>query len=281
MAARRRLDAEMVRRKLVPTRSMAQVEIAEGRVLVGGATAHKAARLVDPGEDVRLLGPRPRYVSRAGDKLRGALDAFGISPSGLRCLDAGSSTGGFTDCLLQAGAVRIVAVDVGTHQLHERIRADDRVEVREQTDIRSVTLDSIGGPVDLVVGDLSFISLKLVMPTLFNLAKPEADLLLLIKPQFEAGKIEASRGSGVITHPLIWQRVLSAIWDEARILGGAMIAVIPSPVRGRTGNVEFVGRFSPVGGESVLEGRLQTVVMDAHNAYHGLAAISAEDQHPA
>jgi 23S rRNA (cytidine1920-2'-O)/16S rRNA (cytidine1409-2'-O)-methyltransferase len=241
---------------------MAKTEIAEGRVTVGGAPALKASRMVDPAEDIQLLSP-PRFVSRAGRKLEGALEAFGVNPHGLVCLDAGSSTGGFTDCLLQEGAVRVVAVDVGTHQLHEKIRSDERVQVREQTDVRSVTAESLGGPVDLVVGDLSFISLKLVLPTLFCVVKPGSDLLLLIKPQFEAGRREVSRGSGVITNPLVWQRVLTEIWHEANDLGGAMVDVVVSPITGRTGNVEFVARFRANTDESMEETGLQQVVIDA------------------
>ena len=239
---------------------MAQTEISEGRVTVGGAPAHKASRMVDPGEDIQILGPPPRFVSRAGAKLEGALVDFAISPVGLNCLDAGSSTGGFSDCLLQEGAARVVAVDVGTHQLHERVRASNRVVVFEQTDVRKVTNEMVGGPMDLVVGDLSFISLRLVLPALFSVAKPSAELLLLIKPQFEAGRREASRGSGVITNPLIWQRVLTEIWTEAQALGGSMIGLTTSSIKGRTGNVEFVGHFRPKTGSSIDESALQRAV---------------------
>jgi 23S rRNA (cytidine1920-2'-O)/16S rRNA (cytidine1409-2'-O)-methyltransferase len=242
---------------------MAQLEISEGRVTVGGAPARKASRMVDPGEDVQILGPPPRFVSRAGGKLEGALAAFQVDPAGLRCLDAGSSTGGFTDCLLQDGAVSVVAVDVGTHQLHEKIRSHQRVDVREQTDIRTITPELIGGSVDLVVGDLSFISLKLVLPALFGAVKPEGELLLLVKPQFEAGRREVSRGSGIITNPVTWQRVLTEIWSEAQELGGSMTGVVTSSVKGRTGNVEFVARFRPVPGHSVDESLLQTAVIAA------------------
>ncbi len=239
---------------------MAQTEISEGRVTVSGAPANKPSRMVDPGEDIQILGPPPRFVSRAGIKLEGALAEFGINPFGFNCLDAGSSTGGFTDCLLQEGAERVIAVDVGTHQLHERIRANNRVVVMEQTDVRSITVDQIGGPVDLVVGDLSFISLRLVLPALFAVAKPEADLLLLVKPQFEAGRKEVSKGSGVITNPIIWQRVLTEIWSEAQALGGAMTGLTTSSIKGRTGNVEFIGRFSSQPVAPIEESALQSGV---------------------
>lgn len=230
---------------------------------MGGAPAHKASRMVDPAEDIQLLGPPPRFVSRAGAKLAGALAAFEVDPTGLRCLDAGSSTGGFTDCLLQEGAASVVAVDVGTHQLHEKIRSDERVDVRERTDIRTISAQLLGAPVDLVVGDLSFISLKLVMPALFETVKPNGEVLLLIKPQFEAGRREVSKGSGVITNPITWQRVLTEIWSEAQQLGASMTGLVTSSIKGRTGNVEFVGRFKPEPGLSVDESHLQTVVIAA------------------
>jgi len=241
--ARRRLDAELVRRGLVPSRDAAKREIEAGRVVVGGAPATKPARLVLPGDDVRVLGPPPKFVSRAGQKLEAGLDQFGIDPAGLTVLDAGSSTGGFTDCLLQRDALRVIAVDVGTHQLHERIRADGRVDVREQTDVRSIDNEAIGGPVDLVVGDLSFISLKLVLPTLVEVSRPGGPMVLLIKPQFEAGREEAAKGRGVITDPEIHQRVIGEVREAALSHGAIMLDVMTSPVTGNAGNVEFVGYF--------------------------------------
>ncbi len=211
--------------------------------MVGGAVADKAARQVGAGEAIRLLGPRPRYVSRAGLKLEAALERFGIDPAGLRCLDAGSSTGGFTDCLLQRGAAEVTAVDVGTHQLHERLRGHDRVSVREQTDVRRWCWPRVNRRFDLVVGDLSFISLRLVVPALTSLARPEAPMALLIKPQFEAGRQEASKGKGVISDPAIWRRVIHEVELAARSAGAAMLGIMPSPITGSTGNVEFIGHF--------------------------------------
>lgn len=241
--ARRRLDAELVRRGLVPSRDAAKREIEAGQVVVGGAPATKPARLVLPGDDVRLLSPPPKYVSRAGQKLEGALDRFPVDPSGLTALDAGSSTGGFTDCLLQRGAQRVFAVDVGTHQLHEKVRSDDRVVVHEKTDVRSVTQAMTGGPVDLVVGDLSFISLKLVLPALTAMCRPGGPLLLLIKPQFEAGREEAAKGRGIITDPAIHERVIDEVRAAALSHGADMLGVMTSPITGNAGNVEFVGYF--------------------------------------
>ncbi len=227
-------------------------------MLVDGSFADKPARMVDAGQSLTLTGPRARYVGRGGTKLEGALDAFSIDPTGLRCLDAGSSTGGFTDCLLQRGARSVLAVDVGTNQLHERLRADPRVEVRERTDIRSLTPDDVDHPFDLIVGDLSFISLRLVLPSLVPLATIDGSLVLLVKPQFEAGRTEASKGRGIITDPAIWRRVLGEVVDAATGLGAGLAGLRPSPITGSAGNVEFVawlrrGRPSMRGSERAIE----------------------------
>lgn len=245
MAARRRLDVELMRRGLAPSREAAQRLIESGNVLVSGSVAAKPARQVSPAEDIRLDSPPPKWVSRAGAKLERALEAFDVDPRGLRVLDAGSSTGGFTDCLLQAGATQVYAVDVGTHQLHERLRDDPRVIVREQTDVRSLRVDDFApaGPVELVVGDLSFISLTKVLPSLAALVTPGASLVLLIKPQFEAGRQEASRGRGVIDDPAIWRRVLGEVAAHADELGLPLVELTPSPITGSAGNVEFLGHF--------------------------------------
>ncbi|MEO5680413.1 MAG: TlyA family RNA methyltransferase [Acidimicrobiales bacterium] len=243
MAARRRLDAELVRRGLVTSRQQAQQAITAGRVLVGGAPADKAARLVGAGEPVTLQGPPPRYVSRGGLKLEAALDGFGLDPRGLRCLDAGASTGGFTDCLLQRGAAAVVAVDVGHGVLHERLRADPRVTVLERTNVRSLDL---GERFPLLTADLSFISLRTVAPAL--LAHAAADLVLLVKPQFEAGRAEASRGRGVITDPAVHERVLEEVAVAFAGLGAAKMGVMRSPVTGADGNVELLLHLSVGGG---------------------------------
>lgn len=241
MAAKRRLDAELVRRQLVPSREAARREIEAGRVLVDGSFADKPARQVDGAQSVSLTGPPPPFVGRGGHKLDAALDAFELDPAGLRCLDAGSSTGGFTDCLLQRGAASVLAVDVGTNQLHEKLRSDPRVQARERTDIRSIgPADLDGGSVDLVVGDLSFISLRLVLAGLASLVSEDGSLVLLVKPQFEAGKQEASKGRGVIADPEIWRRVLLEVLGWADAAGTGLAGLIPSPITGASGNVEFV-----------------------------------------
>ena len=238
--ARRRLDLELLRRGLTESRQQARHLIDAGRVLVSNAPADKAGRLVAPGENIRVLGPPARYVGRGGEKLAAALERFALEPTGIRALDAGSSTGGFTDALLQAGAASVVAVDVGRAQLHERLRADARVDVREQTDIRTVGPDDVGGPVDLVVADLSFISLHAVIRPLLGLAAPGGDLVVLVKPQFEAGRAEVSRGRGVIRDPDVWHRVLEEVMFAIGDAGGAIMDAMVSPLRGADGNAEFL-----------------------------------------
>lgn len=236
---RRRLDAELVRRGLAESRTQARGYIDSGRVLVGGAPATKVARMVDAGEALVVTGEPPRYVSRGGEKLHGALDAFGLDPSGLRALDAGASTGGFTDCLLQHGAEHVVALDVGHGQLHERIRRHPSVTVLERVNLRHVDPDELGR-FDAVVADLSFISLRTVMTVLVGLAAPGAWLVLLVKPQFEAGRREASRGRGVITDPAEWRGALERVTESAERCGALVDGLVPSPVKGGEGNVEFL-----------------------------------------
>lgn len=242
MGTRRRLDTELVRRGLVPSRERAREEIAAGRVLVGGAPTTKPARLVDAGEALRVLGPPPRWVSRAGTKLAAALDHFDLWSEfeGRRVLDAGASTGGFTQCSLEAGAAEVLAVDVGHGQLHERLESDPRVRNLERTNLRTLDPRRVDPPVDVVVGDLSFISLTLVFPSILAVARPGALLVLLIKPQFEAGRREASRGRGVIDDPEIWHRVLIEVTGAMRTRGATIMGLMRSPITGSDGNVEFV-----------------------------------------
>jgi 23S rRNA (cytidine1920-2'-O)/16S rRNA (cytidine1409-2'-O)-methyltransferase len=212
-------------------------------VVVRGVPATKAARLVADDDPVALQGPGPRFVSRGGDKLDAALDRFGIEVAGRVALDAGSSTGGFTDCLLQRGAAHVVAVDVGRGQLHLRLRNDSRVTVRERTNVRHLDLVDLGAdaePFDLLVADLAFISLRTVAPALLALAAPGADLVLLVKPQFEAGRTEAGRERGVIRDPEVWAEALNgvlAVFAERR---AAIMGLMVSPLLGAEGNVEFL-----------------------------------------
>jgi 23S rRNA (cytidine1920-2'-O)/16S rRNA (cytidine1409-2'-O)-methyltransferase len=213
--------------------------IAAGRVTVAGAPATKVSRLVAPAEPIELTGPAPRFVSRGGDKLDGALGEFGIDVTGMRALDAGASTGGFTDCLLQRGAARVVAVDVGHGQLHERLVRDDRVDQRNRTNVRNLDADAIGGPVDIVVADLSFISLRVVAPALVACARPGASLVLLVKPQFEASRQEAAKAKGVIRDDTVRERVLDEILGAVAGLGAAIMGTMVSPLTGADGNVEY------------------------------------------
>jgi 23S rRNA (cytidine1920-2'-O)/16S rRNA (cytidine1409-2'-O)-methyltransferase len=240
MATRRRLDAELVRRGLAHSRAEAVALVEAGRVTVGGAPAPKASRLVDAGEPVEVLGPPARFVSRGGEKLDAALTAFGVHVAGRRVLDAGASTGGFTDCCLQRGTAEVVAVDVGHGQLHPRLRADARVRVFERLHVRELTLAHTGEPVDVVVADLSFISLRSVLPALLGVCAPGADLVLLVKPQFEAGRAEVSRGKGVVKDPAVHERVRQEIEAALAGLGARVLGWIPSPIRGAEGNVELL-----------------------------------------
>jgi 23S rRNA (cytidine1920-2'-O)/16S rRNA (cytidine1409-2'-O)-methyltransferase len=198
--------------------------------------------MVAAAEPIELLGAGPRFVSRGGEKLDAALSRFGIDVAGRRALDAGASTGGFTDCLLQAGADTVFAVDVGRGQLHARLRQDARVVSHERTDIRDVTLATVGGaPVGAVTADLSFISVSRAVPVLVGpVAAPGADLLVLVKPQFEAGRAEASKGRGIIRDPEVHRRVLGEVTGTFAAAGADVIDVMPSPITGSAGNIEFI-----------------------------------------
>ena len=227
-----------MRRGLAASREQAQDAVAQGQVLVAGAPASKPSRLVAAGEPVTLVGPPPRFVGRGGEKLDAALEQFGIDVAGRRALDAGASTGGFTDCLLQRGVTHVTAVDVGHGQLHQRLRTDDRVTLLERTDVRAVVLEE---PAGIVVADLSFISLEAVAPALAGPnAAPGADMVVLVKPQFEAGRREASRGKGVIRDPDVWRAALERGCSALQRQRAAMMGAMVSPLAGAAGNVEFL-----------------------------------------
>jgi 23S rRNA (cytidine1920-2'-O)/16S rRNA (cytidine1409-2'-O)-methyltransferase len=243
MARRARLDAELVRRKLARSREQAAALVAEGRVQVRGNVAHKVAAMIDPADPVLVTGadPATEYVSRGGHKLFGALAAFGprgLTVAGRRCLDAGASTGGFTDVLLRAGAAQVVAVDVGYGQLAWPIRTDGRVVIFERTNVRTLTPDIIGGTAELTVADLSFISLRLVLPALAACTAADGDLALMVKPQFEVGRERVGAG-GVVRD---WRLRAEAVMDVAATaaeLGLGVAGVTASPLPGPSGNVEF------------------------------------------
>jgi 23S rRNA (cytidine1920-2'-O)/16S rRNA (cytidine1409-2'-O)-methyltransferase len=236
---RARLDAELVRRGLARSREQAAELITDGRVKVGGQVATKPATGVEPATPLLVEEPEgPSYVSRGGHKLAGALDAFGYDPAGKRVLDAGASTGGFTDVLLQRGAREVVAVDVGYGQLAWSLQTDERVTVVDRTNVRALTAEQVGAPVDLVVADLSFIPLGLVLPALVACAAPAADLLPMVKPQFEVGKERLPAG-GVVRDPQLRAEAVRRVAEQAAGLGLGVRGVTASPLPGPSGNVEF------------------------------------------
>ena len=240
MALRTRLDAELVRRELASSRQEAQELIGVGRVLVNGAVASKPAHLVARGDAVHVSGPPRRFVSRGGEKLQAAIDFFEPAVRGSRVLDAGASTGGFTDCLLQSGAREVVAVDVGHGQLHPKIRSDDRVVVIERFNVRDMRVSDIGGSVDFVVADLSFISLSVVVEALTSVLSPGGGMILLVKPQFEVGRADASRTKGIISDPLLHDQACESVKRACENSGVEVVGIIASPLLGQGGNQEFL-----------------------------------------
>ncbi len=239
MAKRRKLEDELVRRGLADSPEDARELVNSGLVLVSGAVALKPARMVRPGESVRVAGQTSRFVSRGGQKLDAALSHFGIEVTGMRCIDVGASTGGFSDCLLQRGSAKVTAIDVGKALLHERIASSPNVEVFEGVNARYLNPEDVGGPADLVCADVSFISLKTLMRVLAGLTQPGGELILLIKPQFEASRLEADRGGGVIRSPSTWESVITEVALSAVSEGLHPSGVMASPIKGAQGNVEF------------------------------------------
>jgi 23S rRNA (cytidine1920-2'-O)/16S rRNA (cytidine1409-2'-O)-methyltransferase len=246
--ARERLDVRLVQLGLAATRERARGLILAGEVRVDGRVVDKAGTLVPEGAAIEVVGPAEelRYVSRGGLKLERALDAFALDPAGCVCLDVGASTGGFTDVLLRRGAARVYALDVGHGQLAWSLRSDGRVVVMERTNIRQVR--SLPEPVDAAVSDVSFISLRLVLPRMAALLRPGGWAVALVKPQFEAGKAEADRGAGVIADPEVHRRVLRdlldwlARWGEHNPQVRALVprGLVASPITGREGNREYL-----------------------------------------
>lgn len=228
-----------MRRGLVASRTEAREAILAGRVRVAGRPALKPAWLIAPDEPVVLEGPVRPYVSRGGEKLAPALQRFGVDPAGRRCLDAGAATGGFTDVLLSFGAAQVVAVDVGYGQLAWRLREDERVTVMERTNVRDLRPEALPFAPELLVADLSFISIAKVLPALTALAAAGADLVLLIKPQFEAGRGDVGSG-GVVRDPQVWLRTIHAVAKACEQSHAGPRGVMASPVRGPAGNVEFL-----------------------------------------
>jgi 23S rRNA (cytidine1920-2'-O)/16S rRNA (cytidine1409-2'-O)-methyltransferase len=236
---RSRLDVEMARRGLAESREAAQRLIMAGRVRVNSRPADKADLRVSPETDIAVVGSDPEYASRGAYKLTAALDRFSIEVAGRRALDVGASTGGFTDVLLKRGAAQVVALDVGYGQLSERLRTDSRVTVMDRTNIRLVRHGDLPYQPDLVTIDTSFISLRIVLPVVLALAAPKADIVALVKPQFEVGKGKVGKG-GIVRDDALRHEALHGILEFARSLGVEILGSMDSPIEGAKGNREFL-----------------------------------------
>jgi 23S rRNA (cytidine1920-2'-O)/16S rRNA (cytidine1409-2'-O)-methyltransferase len=236
---RTRLDLEMTRRGLAESREGAQRLIMAGRVRVNSRPASKSDLKVDAETDIAIVGAASEYASRGGYKLAAAIDHFQVDVTGRRALDVGASTGGFTDVLLQRGAASVIALDVGYGQIAEKLRRDPRVIMMDRTNIRNVTPADLPYAPDLVVIDTSFISLRIVLPAVIELAAPKADIIALVKPQFEVGKGKVGKG-GVVRDESLRKEALDAILAFARAAGLEVVGSIESPIRGAAGNIEYL-----------------------------------------
>jgi len=236
-----RLDQLVVERKLAPSRERARALVLAGKVTVDGRVVTKAGAGVDAAATVALVAPDHPYAGRGGLKLAHALDTFHIDVEGRQCLDLGASTGGFTDVMLQRRAARVVALDVGHGQLDWTLRNDPRVVVIEHFNARHLALTDLPGPVDLVTIDVSFISLRQILPVITPLLRPDADVVALVKPQFEAGRAEVRKG--IISDPAVHARVLEEVAAAGAEVGLTRVASTPSPITGQKGNVEFLIHF--------------------------------------
>ena len=244
MKIKKRLDVLLTEQGYADTRSKAQAIIMAGQVYVAGQKADKPGISYEENVQIEVRGETCPYVSRGGWKLEKALRDFGVDPTGFVCSDSGASTGGFTDCLLQQGASKVFAIDVGYGQLDWKIRSDPRVVVMERTNIRYVTPEQLGEPLDLSVIDVSFIGLEIVLPTIKTLLKQESgQVLCLIKPQFEAGKENVGK-KGVVRDPKIHKMVLDNFVDLVKTLGFRILGLTFSPVKGPEGNIEFLGHLT-------------------------------------
>ena len=243
MKVKKRLDVLLTEQGYADTRSKAQAIIMSGQVYVNGQKADKPGVSYEETVELEVRGAVCPYVSRGGLKLEKALRDFGVKPVGYVCSDSGASTGGFTDCLLQQGAKKVFAIDVGYGQLDWKIRSDERVVVMERTNIRYVTPEDLGEPLDLSVIDVSFIGLEIVLPTIKNLLKPTGQVLCLIKPQFEAGKENVGK-KGVVRDPKIHKMVLDNFVNLVDGLGFKILGLTFSPVKGPEGNIEFLGHLT-------------------------------------
>ncbi len=264
MKQKERLDVYLTNHLYAETRSKAQALIMAGLVYVDGQKVDKPGFSVEESQSVEVRGAACPYVSRGGLKLEKALRDFGVDPTGFVCSDSGASTGGFTDCLLQQGAKKVFAIDVGYGQLAWKIRSDPRVVVMERTNIRGVTPEQLGEPLDLSVVDVSFISLKLVLPVIWQLLKPEGQVLCLIKPQFEAGKDKVGK-KGVVRDPAVHREVLERFIDTVHEIGFTLRNLTFSPVKGPEGNIEFLAHLAKTPDESFCPDCAE-IVESAHSA---------------
>ncbi len=268
MKIKKRLDVLLTERMYAESRSKAQAIIMAGQVYVDGQKADKPGISYEESVEIEVRGDTCPYVSRGGLKLEKALRDFGVKPEGYVCSDSGASTGGFTDCLLQQGASKVFAIDVGYGQLDWKIRSDPRVVVMERTNIRYVTPEDLGEPLDLSVIDVSFISLRIVLPAIKQLLKPDqGQVLCLIKPQFEAGKEKVGK-KGVVREPEIHKEVLDQFVTLAEELNFRILGLTFSPVKGPEGNIEFLAHLTLADAESMIPDTAQ-VVADAHKTLKG------------
>ena len=267
MKIKKRLDVLLTEQMYADTRSKAQAIIMAGQVYVNGQKADKPGTAYEETVQIEVRGVTCPYVSRGGLKLEKAMRDFGVKPEGLVCSDSGASTGGFTDCLLQQGAKKVFAIDVGYGQLDWKIRSDERVVVMERTNIRYVTPEDLGEPLDLSVIDVSFISLKIVLPAIKALLKPTGQVLCLIKPQFEAGKEKVGK-KGVVREPEIHKEVLATFVQTVTELGFTILGLTFSPVKGPEGNIEFLGHLTLDDEPGIIPDTAQ-VVKDAHETLKG------------
>lgn len=262
MKNKKRLDVLLVEQGYADSRTKAQALIMSGLVYVDGQKADKAGMSFEDVAPIEVRGSACPYVSRGGLKLAKALRDFGVDPTGFVCSDSGASTGGFTDCLLQHGAKKVFAIDVGYGQLAWAIRSDPRVVTMERTNIRYVTPEDLGEPLDLSVVDVSFISLKIVLPAIRELLKPTGQVLCLIKPQFEAGKDKVGK-KGVVRDPGTHKEVLDSFVELAHSLDFTILGLTFSPVKGPEGNIEFLGHLTRCA-ETGIEPDTGVIVADAH-----------------
>ena len=267
MSRKERLDVLLVQRGLIESREKAKAVIMSGDVFVAGQRVDKPGTTVDPEAEIDVRGNVCPYVSRGGLKIEKALRDFGVDPAGYVCSDSGASTGGFTDCLLQKGAKKVFAIDVGYGQLAWKIRTDPRVVCMERTNIRYVTPEDLGEPLDLSVIDVSFISLSIVLPAIRNLLKDDGQVVCLIKPQFEAGKEKVGK-KGVVRDPTVHTEVLENFIALAKSLDFTIKNLTFSPVKGPEGNIEFLGHLCRTPGEDCIP-EVSKLVADAHNTLKG------------